>query len=147
MNPDNENIENTAPYAWAENPSKLQRAKTEVEAQGKKFTDDNKKEEAVKVVYKRLLGRIVGESARGASDKTAPDLDVLLEEAREEGRQEGVSEEALAKIRSDAKEEGKKEAEDEIDVEKIKEEAKEEGREEIRKEWEADVKEKAAANK
>lgn len=76
-------------YDWAENPSKLQRAIEEVKDGGKKF-ENEEEEEAVKTVYRRLLGKIKGEPARGSvEDTNKVDIAEKLEEAHKEGYEKG----------------------------------------------------------
>lgn len=96
-------------YKWAENPSKLKRAQDEVTASGKKFKDGKEEEEAVKIVYRRLLGRVVGEPARGSVEDKAGDISKQLEAAREEGREEGRKEYADASADTEASKKERKE--------------------------------------
>jgi len=110
--------EKTVEYAWAENPSKLQRAIKEVEASGKKFT-----EEDVKKVYRRLLGRVIGEPARGSLPNNSADVEKAIEKAREEGRAEGAN----------------------LDIDAIKKEAFEESRQDAIKEANGVTEEEKAA--
>lgn len=56
-------------YPWAVNVSKLERAVKEVLDKGIKESD-----EAVKTVYKRLLGKIAGEDSNSSSQVSLNDL-------------------------------------------------------------------------
>ena len=103
-----EKKETASPYEWAENPVKLDRAKVEVAEKQPKLKE-GEVEEAVKVVYRRLLGRVIGEPARGSKEDNKLATKELLEEAREEGRKEGMTDEALDKIKEAAREEGREE--------------------------------------
>lgn len=93
-------------YKWASNPSKEERAIKEIVASGAKFKDEKEKEEAVKTVYKRMMGHIVGEPASGAVAKGGEDINKLLADAKEEGRKEAEAE--LAKGGEDKKKDAKK---------------------------------------
>lgn len=72
-------------FSWASNPTKLKRAIAEVEEAGKEVT-----EAGVKKVYKRMLGHIKGDLARGAAPEAA-DMNNQLKTAYNKGFEEGVA--------------------------------------------------------
>jgi len=97
-------MSNENEYGWAENPAKLERAVKEVNNTGKKFEKESEKEEAVKAVYVRLLGKVKGEHPFGYVKPHNPDLEAQLAAAKEEGRKEAMAEQKVGQ--SDAEKTG-----------------------------------------
>lgn len=95
-------------YPWAVNVSKLERAVKEVLDKGIKESD-----EAVKTVYKRLLGKIAGEDSNSSSQVSLNDLSLadLKKIAKSKGvKVTGTKEELIKGIQ-----EAEKLANDDID--------------------------------